>query len=343
MQTVFKYKLDTAELEKIKQYCNSVDYCSIEQAIGWNDLFYKSKICYFYLCDDSGIKSFCQIREHLRSAQISFGPVCCEKETMVTSIKEIINYYKHRRFLFLSVQMYYKSGYDTEYIEYALNKDHKIKYFFDQENTKSTIEIDLISDIDEIYNKFRKGHKSDIKRAVKLGVTVDIVKNKDELDTFADVYIKMCKVRNISAGELSKQNINEIYNFLIENNKGQIFIVKENTGKVIGGAIVTYQGISVRYLRGASDPDRRDLPILHLVIYEVIKNAKDNNFRYLDLWGYNHFVNDTDQVFYINHFKKGFGGYFAFFVKKMNIDLIPGGYYIYSLLLLIRKIYIKFH
>lgn len=343
MQAVFKYELDNTELEKIKQFCNSVDYCSIEQAIGWTKLFYKSKICYFYLQDEIGIKSFCQISEHLRSAHINFGPVCCEKEAMVVSIKEIIKYYKQRRYLYLGVQMYYKSGYDSEYIEYAINREHKIKYIFDPGNTKSTIEIDLESNIDEIFNKFRKGHKSDIKRAVKLGVTINTAKNTDELDSFIEVYSKMCQVRNISDGELSKQNINEIYNYLTENNKGQILIVKDNDGIVIGGAILAYQGVSVRYLKGTSDPGRRDIPILHLVIYEAIKNAKSNNFRYFDMWGYNHFVSDTDQVYYINHFKKGFGGYFTFFAKKMNISLIPGGYNIYSVLSLIRRIYLKFH
>ena len=343
MQAVFKYELDNTELENIKRFCDSLDYCSIEQAIGWTEMFYKTKICYFYLTDESGIKSFSQINEKFKCAHIIFGPVCCEKELIITSINEIIQYYKKRGFYYLDIQMYHKSGYDTDYIEYALNKQHNIKYLFDSDNTKSSIEINLEDSIDEIYSRIRKGHKSDIKKAIKMGVTVDSVKNFIELDEFSKVYIRMCKVRNIDDGDLSEQKIREIYNYLIENNKGQILIVKDNAGIVLGGVILVYQGISVRFLKGTSDPDRRELPILHLALYEAIIKAKSENFKYFDFWGYNHFVDENDQVYNINKFKKGFGGYYTFFAKKMNINLVSNGYYIYRSLLFLRKIFKIFH
>jgi len=98
--------LDNTELVNVQKFCDSVDYCSIEQSIGWTQLFFNSNIRYFYLKDDSGIKSFCQINERLRAAQIDFGPVCCDKELVVDSINEIINYYKKRGFYYLGIQMY---------------------------------------------------------------------------------------------------------------------------------------------------------------------------------------------------------------------------------------------
>jgi lipid II:glycine glycyltransferase (peptidoglycan interpeptide bridge formation enzyme) len=338
MQAVFKTGLSSSEEESIKAYCNSADYCSIEQSIGWNELFYRSKIRYFYLTDESGIKSFCQIIENFRFAQIHFGPVCCDKELMVTSIREIINYYKKHRFCYLGIQMYYKSGYDTDYIEYTLSKDYNIKYLFDSKNTKSSIEINLQDSFDEIYKRIRKGHKSDIKKAIKMGVTADVVKDITELHSFAEVYARMCKARKIDDGGFSGKQIEEVHKYLTDNHKGQIIVVKDNSGIVIGGIILVYQGISVRFFRGTSDPERRDIPVLHLALYESIKKAKEANFKYFDFWGYNHFVNENDQVFQINHFKKGFGGDFTFFAKNMNIDLFPFGAGIYSLYLWIRKI-----
>ena len=104
MQPVFKFELDKIEFENIKFFCNSVDYCSIEQSLGWTQMFFNSKICYFYLQDESGIRSFSQIHERLGSARIIFGPVCCDKEIMVNSINEIINYYKKRHFFYLPNQ-----------------------------------------------------------------------------------------------------------------------------------------------------------------------------------------------------------------------------------------------
>jgi hypothetical protein len=337
MQAIFKYELDQTELENINRFCNSVEYFSIEQSIGWTQLFYKSKICYFYLQDESGIKSFSQITERLRSAQICYGPVCNDKELMVISVNEIINYYQKQRFYYLGIQMYQKSGYDNEYIEYSLNKLHSIKFFFNTENAKSSIEINLDESLDDIFKKIKHGHRNDIKKAINLGITCDVVKDKTELDYLFVIYSKMCKVRNIDTGGLSKENIYEIYNYLIKNKRGQILIGKDKNNVVLGGEILFYQGISVRCWKGVSDPERRDIPTSHLLLYEAIKKSKNEKFKYFDFGGYNHFVDEKNHVFYINHFKKCFGGYFTFFAKKMNINLIPYGYNIYRFLNLFKE------
>jgi lipid II:glycine glycyltransferase (peptidoglycan interpeptide bridge formation enzyme) len=337
MQAVFKFELDNVEIENIRSFCNSVEYCSIEQSIGWTQMFFKSKICYFYLIENSVIKSFCQINENYKFAHVVFGPVCCDKELMITSIKEIILYYKKRRFYFLDIQMYFKSGFDTEYIEYALNKNYNIKYIFDKENTKSSLEINLDDSDEEIFKRFRASNRGNIKKAIKLGLTVEIVKSTSELTSFIEIYLKMCTVRNLDKNGWSSDKINEIHNYLISNNKGQILIARDKDNIILGGVIMVYQGNTVRYFLGASDPDRRDLPVLHAVIYEAIKQAKNANFKFFDFWGYNHFVDENDQVYHINEFKAGFGGYFTFFAKKMNIDLVPFGSKIYSILLILRK------
>ena len=335
MQAVFKSKLEDADIGKIKAFCNSANYFAIEQAIGFTEILYKARITYFYLIEQDEIKSFCKIEENSRYAHIWYGPVCCDKEIMVTSINEIINFYKKRGFWYLGIQMYYKSGYDTDYIEYALNKAHSIKYIFNNENTKSSLEIDLENNIEDIYSSIRKGHKSDIKKAVKEGITVEELKDENELKLFTDVYLKMC--RNRSIGGHSAKEINNICNYLVNNKKGEILLARDCNNIIIGGAIMAYQGISVRYLLGASDPERRDLPLLHLVIYQAIERARINNFRYFDFWGFNHFAEESDQGYNINHFKKGFGGYYTFFAKKMNINLIPNGYWIYQLSGSIKK------
>jgi len=79
------------------------------------------------------------------------------------------------------------------------------------------------------------------------------------------------------------------------------------------------------------------LPIMHLLMYEAIKNAHSEKFKYFDFWGYNHFAEENDQVYNINHFKKGFGGYYTFFAKRMNVDIMPNGYNIYKSLEFLRE------
>ena len=343
MEAVFKYELEVSELESIKRYCASVDYCSAEQFLGWTEMFYRSKICFFYLSDESGIKSFCQINERLKSAQIQLGPVCCDKEVMVTSLNEIITHYKKKGYFYLGVQMYYKSGFDTEYIEYYLNKKHNIKYIFDRDNTLSSLEINLEKSIEEIFLSFARNHKREIIKGQKAGVIIDTIKNRTDLKNFTDIYSKMCDARNLSGDSFTSTDINEISDYLNNNNRGQIIAIKDKDGVMIGGIIMIYQGITVRLFKGATDPGRRDIPIFHMLIYEIIKRSKEADFKYVDLWGYNHFVDQNDQVYNINMFKKGFGGYYTFLAKKMNINLIPLGYYIYISLLFFRRVLTKIH
>jgi lipid II:glycine glycyltransferase (peptidoglycan interpeptide bridge formation enzyme) len=338
MQPIFKYQLDKSEIEKIREYCNSVDYCSVEQLLGWTEISFQAKHCYFMLIDDNEIKSFSKIRERFKFAHIEFGPVCCNRELMINTINEIINYYKKKSFIYLDIQMYYKSGFDTDYIEFALSKHHRIKYIFNNENTKSSYEIDLSQSIEDIHRNFRDGHKWSIKKAVKLGITVEVVKDANEIDSFFRIYSKMCKARNIDEGELSAQNKHEIYSYLIKNDKGQVLVAKDRDNDIVGGIIIVYQGNSVRFFKGASDDDKRDLPVLHIVLYEALKNSKMKGFKYFDFWGYNHFADESNHVFYINYFKKGFGGYYTFFAKKMNISLVPFGYYIYRCTKLLKDL-----
>ena len=341
MRAVFKFELDTAEIEKINRFCNSVDYFSIEQSIGWLQIFYKPKIRYFYQYDDSGIKSFCQIEEKFNSAHIFYGPVCCDRDIMISSLHEIVQYYKKRGYYYLGVQMYYKSGYDTDFIEYSLNRKYNIKYIFDSENTHTSMEINLEKSVEEIFCSFREDHRKSIRKALKLGVVVDILKTSEELDAFTAINTKMCKTRHNPDDELPGSIIKKIFDYLTANNKGQILIVKDKEGTMVGGIVIIYQGNTIRMYKGASDPDRRDLPIAHLLVYEIVQRAKEKKFKYLDLWGYNHFVDKDHQVYNINKFKKGFGGYCTFFAKKMNINLFPNGYNIFRSLSFIKNIFRK--
>lgn len=330
MQAVFKYDLDAVEKERILDFCNSMDYYSLDQSIGWSQLFPKTRFCYFYLYDDNGIKSFCQIIESHKVAQIDFGPVCCDKDLIIESVSKIIEYYKTKFFLFITIQLYQKSGYETDYIEYKLNKQFPIRYIFDSSNTKSSIEIDLNDEIEAIFRNFSKGHKSDIKKAQKLGLSVERLTDKSDLTAFNDIYSKMCSYKKIDKGELRSDRIFALENLLSTYNKGKILIAKDAAKKVVGGAIIVAQGNSIRYFKGASDPDLRNLPITHLLIFEAIKQAKNDGFRYFDFWGINHFAGKQDNIYYVNHFKKGFGGYYTFFAKKMNISLLPFGSVIFK-------------
>ena len=77
---------------------------------------------------------------------------------------------------------------------------------------------------------------------------------------------------------------------------------------LIGGMMLVKQGDSLFYQLGATDPEFRNLPILHLCFHEAILYAKEHNFLFFDFGGYDTDAKENDQTNNINLFKKQFGG-----------------------------------
>ncbi len=336
MIPVFKKRLDDSEAQKIKQFCASVDYFAIEQSLGFTDILSAPHTTYFYLLNDGEILSFGQITENFRFAQIWYGPVCDDRDLMIESILKIAEYYKERGFWYLGIQPYRKTGFEADYIEYKLNSQLRISYVYSNENTKASLEIDLDQSYDDIFSSFRKGHKSAVKKAMSLGIRVTEPESPADLDSFIEVYRSMCEERGITGH--TRKETNGIYQYLVENKCGEILLAKDSRDAVLGGALFVFQGISVRYLLSAADPGRKELPVTHLILSTAINRAKTAGFRYFDFWGFNHFATPDDQVYMVNRFKRGFGGYYSFLMKRMNISLIPGGFKIFRLYNKARKL-----
>jgi hypothetical protein len=340
MEAVFRNILNDTEIGEIRQFCAKSGYFALEQALGFPGILYTAKITYFYLSDGGAIKSFSQINESFRFAQIWFGPVCDDREMMIESVLRISEYYSKRGFWYLGIQPYRNSGSDADYIEYILNRRLRIRYLYTNENTKSSIELDLSRSLEEIRGNFTKGHKSAISKALRYGITVEEMKGSADLDFFAHVYERMRGSRGITGHTTGE--VRKICSYILENKCGIVLLAKTPASEVIGGSVFVFQGRSVRYLLSASDPERRELPITHLILFRAIELSKAASFRYFDFWGYNHFARPGDQLYQINKFKKGFGGYYTFLMKKMNISLVPCGFGIFRRYTSVRKIVFEF-
>lgn len=319
----------------MNDFCSEASYHALEQALGFPEILYTSRITYFYLAGEKGIVSFAQVIENFRFAHIWFGPVCDDKEMAIESVLRIADHYKTKGFWYIGIQPYRKSNYDADYIEYSLNKQLRITYLFTGDNTKSSLEIDLGQSLADIFSRFSKGHKSAVSKAIRSGITVQQLETSADLENFLQVYCKMNDYRGI--GGHSNDELKRICSFILKNKCGSILLAKDSNYEVIGGSVFAFQGLSVRYLISASDPSRRELPVTHYIIYRAIEQFKEYGFRYFDFWGYNHFARPGEQIYQINKFKKGFGGYYIFFMKKMNISLTPGGFRLFRLYTALRK------
>jgi lipid II:glycine glycyltransferase (peptidoglycan interpeptide bridge formation enzyme) len=221
---------------------------------------------------------------------------------------------------------------NTELVEYLLNHKLKIKYYFKPEYVWSSILIDISEDEETLIKSFSRSRRRNIKKAESFGLKSFLLEKREELDDIIDLYKKMCIFKKLAVDVNGiKNEFEKIYNSILNYKQGFILLIKEDD-KIVGFIILVYQGNTVRSLKGATDPERRDIPIFPFGLFEAMKECKKNGFRYFDLWGYNHFTTNSNQVSKINDFKMEFGGEFIFFPKRMNLVINPILYFIYKLL-----------
>lgn len=322
MDFQFRHTIPDDEKSEHILFYRACRYNAIEQHPCWLPVVDPERsACYFSLKRDGRLTCTAVAEENnkfgIRSANISFGPLFQDRNALVESIDHICNYYKKRRYTFLTVQLGMETGADADYIEYIINRSWRPRYFFDRENWSSLL-VDLSIDDDQIHRNFSKGHKSDVKKAAKLGLMVSENFTDEKFEAFISVYIKMHTSRGLKEplGNASAY-LHSVRTFFRQEQAGKFLLVENTEGQVLGGIAVAFQNGTVRYFKGAADPESRNYPVLHAAIAHAIKAAKASGFLYFDLWGYNHFVSEDDQIFHINKFKKGFGGQYIFYPKRM--------------------------
>lgn len=318
----FQDELDSNLKEKVLFLLQETRSASIEQNPDWLRLNNPSKkIIHFYALKGEELVSYSNIVENKLVAQIHLGPICSEKEILISSLKSIRDFYLKKGFAQLEVQLAIETSQESDDIEYTLYKSTSFTQKFDITNW-STIVIRLDKDIDEIFKSFKKNHKGSIKKALKEGLTVRPIDLNEDIRDFALLYDKMYKSRGLVKNFPDTLDLfRKLSKMFIEQKNGKILSVFNSKGKMIGGVVLGIQNSEMYYKYGASDPEYRKLPILHLALFEGIKLAKKENLSIFNFGGYNHFVKEGDQVYAINFFKRSFNGEFIFYPKRMYFEL----------------------
>jgi lipid II:glycine glycyltransferase (peptidoglycan interpeptide bridge formation enzyme) len=342
MKFFLEDRLDKDIQEQVLRFFATLKFYCVEQHPDFNCEYEGSRLKYFYCIGDSGrIECFSKIvilkRGPFKTATINFGPAFEDYMILNESIRFLHNTFLVNGYSFLSIQLGIYINDKTELLEYKVNKDFRISYYFTPENVWSSVFVDLTKPEDEIFKSFCSAHKSNIKSAIKKGLKIIIQKEKNDISPFVELYVRMLEFRKISfsRSEIIK-SYTEIFRFINNNNQG-FFVSIFDKDILVGEFMVVFQGNVARYFKSASNPERRDLSILHLGLFEAMKYSKELGYLAFDLWGYNHLIDEGNQINNINNFKKGFTNNFTFFPKQMNFELRPVIFKVFSLLRFLKK------
>lgn len=291
----FKYEY----LELYKRH-----YDAGPESIFWKDK--NVKIFWTHLVRDiSKIKQFKDFRYYDLTAPYGYGgPLIItkteSKEKINESLKEFLEEYKNYAL---------KNNYVCEFIRF-----HPIfenwKFFnkiLDVEYTNDVVVVDLTKDLKEIWKGIKKGHKYNIKKSLKASCKIKSITNpfKKDIDTFINIY-NHAMDRNKAEKKyyFSMEFINDQFNLL-----NAILIEVIYKDSVIGTSLFIYGDKIVHYHLSGASYDFKGVYPTDLILWEAIKWAKKNNFKYLHLGG-GRGVNDS-----LFKFKRGFSD----IIKQFNI------------------------
>jgi len=298
------FALSDIEIEEVIHFTKKIKFPSDFNHPHWAALVepYKKPI-YFRFYEKSILNGFAIVYIRMSYCIMHFGPMVFDQEKLIEYLRQIALHLKGEKFGLFAVQLYPNDMilFKSKYFKYP---EFKKRISFNRIGW-STIQIPLVGKTHEdVFKQFSKGHKSAIKKTYREGLEVKFEITKNELKKLSEIYNDMHHRKGLV---LPLPDALSAFNKIIDLNLG-VFAGVFLKNEIIGAVLFVSEGNTFVYRFGATDFKYHKLPVLHLVIYEMIKYAINLKYEYFDLGGYDPIAERGGYSDGINVFKKGFGG-----------------------------------
>ncbi|MBS3090581.1 peptidoglycan bridge formation glycyltransferase FemA/FemB family protein [Candidatus Pacearchaeota archaeon] len=159
---------------------------------------------------------------------------------------------------------------------------------------QATIEIDLTKTLEELWKGLDKDARWGVNKAKKEGLIMQEAKEED-WQKFYPIYADTCKRGIIPPLPLE------------ETKKSKLFVCKKDAN-IIAGAAVKQKDEKIELFLNASLPKFLNLQPNNLIYWGLIEYGKNNNFKVLDLGGYQLKAKPGNKLYEVNRFKERWGG-----------------------------------
>ncbi len=174
--------------------------------------------------------------------------------------------------------------------------------------------LDITIPEEQILANMRKTTRYEIRKAPKLGVSIEKTTNPKSLSVFFDLYDKTAKRH----GFVEHTSIKEEFSVFAANGNA-LHIIGRVKGKVIASAIILFIGNEAIYHHGASE--QSSIPASYLVQWEAILEAKKRGIKIYNFWGIAPTENHHHPWYGLTQFKKGFGGQVRSYIHAYDFPL----------------------
>jgi peptidoglycan pentaglycine glycine transferase (the first glycine) len=174
--------------------------------------------------------------------------------------------------------------------------------------------LDITIPEEELLVHMRKTTRYEIRKAAKLGVSIEKTMDSKSLAHFFRLYDATSKRQ----GFVEHQHIKEEFSVFSKKNAA-VHILGAFQGKPIASAIILFVGNEAIYHHGASETS--SIPASYLVQWEAIREAKKRGMNVYNFWGIAPTDNPRHPWHGLTQFKQGFGGSTRTYMHAFDIPL----------------------
>lgn len=178
-----------------------------------------------------------------------------------------------------------------------------------------TVIIDLKKSEEELLAGMRRQTRYEVRRAKKLGITVEKDNSEEIFKEFHQIQVKTAKRQNFVPPDL-KTLLAEREAF---GENAEIYVAKTSEGEKIAYGLIVKEGKEGDYYEAASTDLNRKLPGAYALLWQAMRDLKKEGYERLNLWGIAPANQPNHRYAGVTTFKTGFGGEVVEFVPAHDL------------------------
>ena len=199
-------------------------------------------------------------------------------------------------------------------------------------HAEHTVMLDLTKSEEELLTDMRRQTRYEVRRAEKLGITVDWANSEKDFDDFYDIQLKTAERQGFIPS--SREFIQAQRKAFGE--KARIYTAKLD-GKVLAKGLIIFWHPEAIYHEAASTDAGRKLPGAYALQWRIIRDAKELGLERYNLFGIAPPNSPKHRYAGVTTFKCGFGGEKVTFLPAYDMPVNKIHYRVVHLLEEIRK------
>jgi peptidoglycan pentaglycine glycine transferase (the first glycine) len=213
-------------------------------------------------------------------------------------------------------------------------KENKTGLNFEGVQPRFVFRLDITPSEIKLLENMHSKWRYNIRLAQRKDVRIRTAMDKNDLKVFYSILTETAQRDNFLIRDY--KYFEWIWDYMVENGYARIFIA-EHEDEVIASTLAMILGDKVWYLYGASSNRKRNLMPNYLIQWAMIRWAREQGCTLYDFRGVSGDLDESNPLYGLYRFKKGFGGELIEFIGEWDKIYSPFYYFLWNKILPLYK------